>query len=111
VSAHRPQAVSRATMLEPTCQPPAGALNSSAVAEIVTPNEIAKRLAVTEVAFRNWLREQKTDGHALVAPHEYRTHYRFTGSWHERHCGRGERAIHTHERDQPSRSAAGALTE
>ncbi|HWY89651.1 MAG TPA: uracil-DNA glycosylase family protein [Solirubrobacteraceae bacterium] len=50
------------------------------MAEIVTPNEIAKRLAVTGVAFRNWLREQKADGHALVASHEYRTHYRFTGA-------------------------------
>jgi TDG/mug DNA glycosylase family protein len=48
------------------------------VAEIVTPNEIAKRLGVTGLTFRNWLRQQKADGHPLVACHEYRTRYEFT---------------------------------
>lgn len=49
-----------------------------AVADIVTPNEIAARLGVTGLAFRNWLRQQKADGHPLVASHEYRSHYAFT---------------------------------
>jgi TDG/mug DNA glycosylase family protein len=48
------------------------------VAEIVTPNEIATRLGVTGLAFRTWLRQQKSDGHPLVASHEYRAHYAFT---------------------------------
>jgi phage antirepressor YoqD-like protein len=50
----------------------------SVVAEIVTPTEIAKRLGVTALAFRKWLREQKAEGHPLVASHEYRARYRFT---------------------------------
>lgn len=48
------------------------------MAELVTPNEIAKRLGVSGLAFRNWLREQKGEGHPLVASHEYRARYRFT---------------------------------
>jgi TDG/mug DNA glycosylase family protein len=52
--------------------------NFFAVAETVTPNEIAKRLGVTGLAFRNWLRERKAEGHPLVASHEYRARYRFT---------------------------------
>lgn len=47
-------------------------------AEIVTPNGIARRLGVTGLQFRNWLREQKIAGHPLVASHEYRTRYQFT---------------------------------
>jgi double-stranded uracil-DNA glycosylase len=47
------------------------------VAKIVTPNEIAAQFGVTGLRFRNWLREQKTAGHPLVASHEYRTHYQF----------------------------------
>jgi TDG/mug DNA glycosylase family protein len=48
------------------------------VTRVVTPNEIAARLGVTGLTFRNWLREQKAAGHPLVASHEYRTHYQFT---------------------------------
>jgi TDG/mug DNA glycosylase family protein len=48
------------------------------VPEIVTPNEIARRLAVTGLRFRDWLREQKAAGHPLVASHEYRTRYQFS---------------------------------
>jgi hypothetical protein len=44
----------------------------------VTQNEIAKTLGVTGLAFRSWLRAQKAAGHALLADHAYRTHYRFT---------------------------------
>lgn len=62
----------------PTCEPPTDAVNFSEVAEIVTPNEIATRLGVTGLAFRNWLRQQKSDGHPLVASHEYRARYEFT---------------------------------
>jgi TDG/mug DNA glycosylase family protein len=52
--------------------------STSSVAEIVTPNEIAKQLGVTGLRFRNWLRERKAAGHPPVASHEYRTHYQFT---------------------------------
>ncbi len=55
-----------------------GAFNLSAMSETVTPNEIAKRLAVTGLQFRNWLRERKEAGHPLLASHAYRTHYHFT---------------------------------
>lgn len=48
------------------------------MSEIVTPNEIAKGLAVTGLRFRNWLREQKDAGHPLVASHGYRSRYYFT---------------------------------
>ncbi len=44
----------------------------------VTPNESARRLGVTGLLFRNWLRAQKAAGHALLAGHGYRTRYRFT---------------------------------
>lgn len=44
----------------------------------VTPNEIARRLGVTGLRFRNWLRAHKAADHALLADHEYRTRYRFT---------------------------------
>lgn len=44
----------------------------------VTPNEIARSLGVTGLQFRNWLREQKAAGHALLAGHQYRARYRFT---------------------------------
>ena len=37
----------------PTCEPLADAVNFVAVAEIVTPNEVATRLGVTGLAFRN----------------------------------------------------------
>lgn len=48
------------------------------VAATVTPNEIARRLGVTGLQFRNWLRAQKAGGHPLLAGHVYRTHYAFT---------------------------------
>ena len=44
----------------------------------VTPNEIARRLGVSGLQFRNWLRDQKTAGHPLLTGHEYRSRYRFT---------------------------------
>jgi hypothetical protein len=50
----------------------------------VTPNEIARTLGVTGLAFRNWLRAQKAAGHPLVAGHEYRSRYRFTPDEAER---------------------------
>lgn len=46
----------------------------------VTPNEIARRLGVTGLRFRNWLRKQNAAGHPLLASHEYRTRYLFTPS-------------------------------
>jgi hypothetical protein len=46
--------------------------------DIVTPNEIAKRLGVSGLRFRNWLRAQKVASHPLLASHEYRTRYLFT---------------------------------
>ena len=50
-----------------------------AVSEVtVTPNEIARRLGVTGLRFRNWLRAQKAAGHPLLAGHEHRTRYLFT---------------------------------
>lgn len=52
-----------------------------AVSEVtVTPNEIARRLGVTGLRFRNWLRNEKAAGHPLLAGHEYRARYRFTPS-------------------------------
>lgn len=48
------------------------------VVETVTPNEIARALGVTGLCFRSWLRDEKAAGHPLIAPHEYRTHYRFS---------------------------------
>jgi TDG/mug DNA glycosylase family protein len=52
-----------------------------AVSELtVTPNEIARRLGVTGLRFRNWLRDQKAAGHPLLAGHEYRTRYLFTAA-------------------------------
>lgn len=45
---------------------------------IVTPDQIARRLGVTGLRFRNWLRAQKAAGHPLLAGHEYRTRYVFT---------------------------------
>lgn len=50
----------------------------------VTPNEVAKTLGVTGLAFRNWLRAQKAAGHPLVVGHEYRSRYRFTPDEAER---------------------------
>jgi double-stranded uracil-DNA glycosylase len=55
-----------------------GVDRTAAVPMTVTPNEIAKRLAVTGLRFRNWLREQKDAGHPLVASHVYRSRYHFT---------------------------------
>jgi len=45
---------------------------------VVTPNEIARRLGVTGLQFRNWLRAQKAAGHPLLAGHQYRSRYEFT---------------------------------
>lgn len=44
----------------------------------VTPNEIARRLGVTGLRFRNWLRDQTAAGHPLLASHQPRTRYWFT---------------------------------
>lgn len=54
--------------------------DSQLMGEIVTPNEVAKRLGVTGLTFRNWLRKQKSAGHPLVASHGYRTRYEFTAA-------------------------------
>ncbi len=51
---------------------------------VVTPNEIARRLGVTGLQFRNWLLAQKAAGHPLLVGHQYRTRYAFTAGEAER---------------------------
>src|SRR3954452_3687654 len=51
---------------------------------VLTPNDIARRLGVTGLQFRNWLRAQKAAGHPLLVGHQYRTRYVFTAGEAER---------------------------
>lgn len=46
--------------------------------DTVTPNDIAERVGVSGLTFRNWLREVKAEGHPELRGHVYRSRYRFT---------------------------------
>jgi len=48
------------------------------VTEVVVPNELAKALGVSRLAFRNWLRSERAAGHPLLEGHEHGRHYRFS---------------------------------
>lgn len=53
---------------------------ASRTLEIVTPNEIARKLGITGLQFRNWLRDKKAVGHPLLVGHVKHQRYEFSRS-------------------------------